>query len=402
MKIQKKEVAILLTLVLLLGCLGGPVRIRAAEDNTETVKKGKIEMSHTSLESMQAGTEFKIQIHIHDMDSFAGLTGTFTYVSDLLEIPAVSTGSAISVAPKTVEKSTVWNASLDSGTNALEVKLAEGSAPVKLDENQGLEVTIPFKLKQDSSLQKIEFKLTNVTVFTGTDDGSQSYTLADTDIKPLTIEARRLGFEFGSSSGCEEILLPLKIKENSGISGFTVEISCDNEADKGLLTFSLSKQTFADDAKGKFSISDYKWKSGNLILEFITTGMRPEHNPYTGDFLNLVLNATRSVDSERNIPVTLKVKQIQYGDNTVPFVTSEAKGVVTLKPIKYTLGHVRNPEETGKISILDVLWIVRAYRREITLNEAQQKAADVDQNNTINLNDATILLKYYNEEIKSL
>lgn len=417
MKIHKKEVAVLLVFALFLGCLFCPARIRAEEGTNEeteteieTVRQGKIEMSHTNLSSMQAGTVFNVQIHIHDMDSFAGLTGTFTYDRNMLET-AVTTGSAIAVAPKTMttsaNRSTLkWIASLTPTASAdtLEVKWdgspAPSAADMKLKENDGLVVTIPFRLKQDSASQQLPVTLTNVTVFTDIEDTTKNYVMHEENIKQLTIEAQKLEFEFGTSEGCEEIKIPLKIKENTGVSGFTIEISCDKEEDSGALKFYMSKQTFADSAKGKFSIKNHTWTGKALTLEFITTGMIQEKEPHKGEFLTLVLDAVSSVTANRDIPVTLTVKQVRYKENTVPFITKGANTTLTIKPLNYKLGHVKNTGST-EISLLDAVWVIREYQNQNIkepLTEAQRKAADVDGDGIIGLQDALWILECFNGE----
>ncbi len=445
MKIHKKEIAVILALVLLLGGLTFPARIRAAEgdstestENTESTQtpannnKGKIEITRTDLSSMAAGTEFKVQIHIHSVDSFAGLEGTLAYDKKTL---AVSTGSAISVSPKGGTKNTPgWKASLAEGadTDTLSVNWEGTPAPTdsekKLAENQGLVVSIPFKLTQDSRALELSVTLKDVTIFTDTEDKTQKYKLEDTNIGQLTIKAQKLKFEFGQQfdDGKEEIRVPIYIRENTGVSGFTIRISCVNPEDSSKLNFYRSKQEFADGAKNKYSIpaagkdKELSWENGGVTIQFITTGMQQEKEPYTGEFFILTLNATDAAHSdlksarEMNIPLKLEVTEVLHRENTVPFIREGTETSLKFQYLEYTKGYVYkdasggrpegNPSLPDGLSLRDILWIMRAADKEnpMKLDEAQRKAADVLEDGKIDLGDATKLLQFYNGEIASL
>jgi hypothetical protein len=65
----------------------------------------------------------------------------------------------------------------------------------------------------------------------------------------------------------------------------------------------------------------------------------------------------------------------------------------TLYAVWSMLGDVNGD---GSVDLTDALMIVKYYNNQITLNSAQLKAADVNGDGSVDLTDALIIAKYYN------
>lgn len=407
MKIRKKEIAVLLAFVMLLGCLcNNPASLRAEEDTetaqpteVEETKKGKIELLQEGSSNLGAGDTLQVKVHIYQMDVFAGLEGTLTYDKEVLELKEGAEFPVIPY-PEVKDGTANWKASVTPSetvnADILKVEWNGEADPEDSDlaaaQNNGLLITIPFILKKPVTSQNIS--LTGVKVFT---DKEHQDSIAADDIPPLSVTLNELEFKMPDVTGYEKILIPLNItKISAGVTGFTISVSFD----KDKLVYDISSQSLGKDADGRISWQKIETGSdGDIQLKFISSEQLTEQD--TGEIFNLAFKPKGTVSAAETTKVTLKVTAVDYAvSNPTPFYLSSTECTVTLSPLNFTLGDV---SDDSQINLVDAVMVLKEIRglNNPPFTEAQKRAADIDGDGQITLMDVYRIMQYYNGVIKT-
>lgn len=410
MKIQKKGIAVLLGFVLFLSFLNyNPAGIYA---EGETAQKGKIEL----LQGSGTGDMLNLQVHIYEMDSFAGLKGSLTYDRAALE---VTTGSAITIAP--YKQGTAGAGSVNfkadltrsTGTNpdtlTVESSGTLSEEDLKTAQGDGFVVTIPFTLKNASSAVRT-ISLSGVKVYIdAAKNDANAFTINDSDIAPFTV-GMGLALNTEDVTGSGLVRVPLSIKEvGTGviIDNFVVSVSYDPK----VLRFSYDSSQPGKDAvnklANKISVQQYSDNSseGMITMTFLATpSLEGQDN---GEFIQLAFRPVNEVTATQTTTVKITLTEVHsvIGSAGVNLDKTTLSSNVTLTPLSFTLGDVDGDKQ---VSLVDALLVLKEIQNRNTLNtnikpleEDQKRAADVDQDGYITLLDVTWIMEYYNGIRKS-
>ncbi len=154
--------------------------------------------------------------------------------------------------------------------------------------------------------------------------------------------------------------------------------------------------------------------NNNLLNSLTVSGQKysPDFNRYTNNYtlkvgkdVNSVTVSAVANNSSAKISGTGKIT-LNYGDNNVDVVVTATSGVkrtyrikVTREKPAYIKGDVT---DDGKVSINDVLTIVRHINGFITLDETKFLAGDVTGDGKISINDVLTIVRYINGFITEL
>ena len=235
-----------------------------------------------------------------------------------------------------------------------------------------------------------------VTTGSGTSDASEknSYiTAAVTNVNKGKHEVQlsvpeTVKVNVSSQYDSDNVYIPVTIEKNTGFNAIAVTFTYDLHK-LNYVGYKLSPRAL--------TYLNYKTednsKAGLVSICFVGN----DDTKFTGDFLTLEFQPrTTSVGTTQ---ITPAIKELRDVSGVADLKSSLAKDKISVDFVEgKKLGDVNQDES---INLLDATYVLQAYNGVRKLTETQEKLADVNGDKKVNLVDVLKIMKYCNGEIKN-